>query len=114
MRSYEFLGILNSEIPEEEIDSTTEKIKEIITKQGGEVKNIKKWGKRRLAFEVKKTKKGFYVLLRFVCEPKAMKEINRDMKFVEGIQRYMIVVLAEGANISEFESDFEQREEAVQ
>ncbi len=92
-RDYELLVILNYEISDEDIETQLQRIREIITKKGGELKNVNKWGKRRLAYEINRAKKGFYLLVNFTCKPNAIREIEQELKFVEEINRFMTVVL---------------------
>lgn len=113
MRSYELLIILDSEIPEEEIDNHIDRLKDLITKKGCEIKDTNKWGKRRLAYEIKKSKKGFYLLLEFAAEPQVISELERDLKFVDGIERFMTVVRSDKAIGPEAKAELEFSEEAV-
>ena len=115
MRRYELLSILNSEITEEELDNMVEKITQGIKKEGVEIFGVDKWGKRRLAYEIKKSKKGFYFLVQFSCEQQTLREIEKSLKFIDGIERFMIVVLSEKANLSVVPETYssDNREEAV-
>ena len=114
MRKYELLVILNAEISEEDLENVVEKITQVIKKEGGEVSGVDKWGKRRLAYEIKKTKKGFYLLIQFSGEIRLLKEIERNLRFMEGIVRYMTVALSEKVDPSLSRSySAENREEAV-
>ena len=101
------------EIPDEELEKKIEKIKEIIAREGGEVKGTNIWGKRRLAYEIKKSKKGFYLLIQLTCEPHIVKEIEHGIKFIDGIQRFMTVV-ASGKRVTPIsETDLKKTEEAM-
>ena len=115
MRKYELLTILNAEISEEDIDNMIEKIKQAIKKEGVEIIGVDKWGKRRLAYEIKKSKKGFYLLIQFSCEQHDLREIDKGLRFIDGIERFMIVVLSEKASLSAASGAYssENREEAV-
>jgi small subunit ribosomal protein S6 len=106
MRKYELLIILNSEITEEELDNMIEKITQGIKKEGVEIIGVDKWGKRRLAYEIKK---------QFSCELQALREIEKGLKFIDGIERFMIVVLSDKADLSVSSGPYssENREEAV-
>ncbi|MBN2372799.1 30S ribosomal protein S6 [bacterium] len=111
--NYELLCILNSEIPDEDIETYIDKIKGIIVKEGGEVTNINKWGKRRLAYDIHKYKKGFYLLLQFLCDPQNVKEIGMDLKFVDNLERFMTVAISDKMASSGQEANLEQLEEAI-
>jgi len=100
MRKYELLIILNAEIAEEELDNLIERITQNINKEGIEISGIEKWGKRRLAYEIRKSKKGFYLLVQFSCEPQAVREIEKGLKFIDGIERFMTVVLSDNIDLS--------------
>lgn len=112
-KKYEMIVILNNDMTDEDIDKQLDKIKEVIAKESGEVKNINKWGKRRLSFELKKSKKGFYVLIQFSCEPNLVQDIGQALKFVDGVERFMTVVASDRGAASVAESDLENAEEAV-
>ena len=114
MRKYELLIILNAEIAEEELDNLIERITQSINKEGIEISGIEKWGKRRLAYEIRKSKKGFYLLVQFSCEPQAVREIEKGLKFIDGIERFMTVVLSDNIDLSASRAySSENREEAV-
>ncbi|MGA1796406.1 MAG: 30S ribosomal protein S6 [bacterium] len=114
MRRYELLVILNAEISEEDLEKVVDRITQVIKKEGGEVSGVDKWGKRRLAYEIKKTKKGFYLLVQFSGETRLLKEIERNLRFMEGIIRYMTIALSEKLDPSLSRSySAENREEVV-
>ena len=114
MRRYELLVILNADISEEDLDNLIERITKGIKKEGGDIYGVDKWGKRRLAYEIKKTKKGFYLLIQFTCKPEAVKEIERGLKFIDGIERFMTIVLSDKVDLSVSRSYFsEDKEEAL-
>ncbi|OGW73910.1 MAG: 30S ribosomal protein S6, partial [Nitrospirae bacterium RIFOXYC2_FULL_44_7] len=65
MNIYENIVILNASLSDEEIETASGKIKDLITNSGGEILKTDVWGRRKLAYEIKKQKKGFYLLLVF-------------------------------------------------
>ncbi|WP_028308968.1 30S ribosomal protein S6 [Desulfitibacter alkalitolerans] len=93
MRNYECMYILHPELSEEELNQHVEKFTSIITDQGGLVEKTDLWGRRRLAYEVKKLKEGYYVLVLFQGEPAAAQELERVFKITETVIRYLIVRL---------------------
>ena len=60
MRKYETIFILDPDLEEEQAQSVIEKVKGIITQTNGEILKVEDWGKRKLAYEVKKKPKGHY------------------------------------------------------
>lgn len=93
MNIYENMVILNAGISDEEAESAISKIKEIITGQGGEVLKVDVWGRRKLAYEIKKQKKGLFVLLFYKTPAKTIKKLEEFYKVFDVIIKYMIIKL---------------------
>jgi len=82
---------INPEIETENIDIIVERISGIITDQNGEVVNVDKWGKRKLAYEVNGNTEGFYVVIVFKADNEAITEIDRVLKITEEVLRFLLV-----------------------
>ncbi|MDW7655639.1 MAG: 30S ribosomal protein S6 [Bacillota bacterium] len=89
-RKYEAIYILNPVIGEEAINATTEKIQTLI-ESAATVEKIDVWGRRRLAYEIKDQKEGYYVLIDFSAETDFPKELERVLKITEGVLRYLVI-----------------------
>ncbi|MBP3215711.1 MAG: 30S ribosomal protein S6, partial [Clostridium sp.] len=68
-----------------------EKVKEQITRFGGEIKDIDEWGKKRLAYEIQKEKEGFYYFIHFEAEAAAPAEIESRIRIMEPVLRFLCV-----------------------
>ena len=95
MRKYEIIFIAQPDLDEENLNSVVEKIKGWITDGKGEVVSVDNWGKRRMAYRIRKQRDGQYVLITANLEPAAVKELSQNMRFVESIMRSMITVVEE-------------------
>ncbi|MCU1329872.1 MAG: ribosomal protein [Bryobacterales bacterium] len=95
MRVYENLFIVKPDATEEEIDALIEQMSGNITKTGGTVDKVDKWGKRRLAYRVEKNREGFYVLLQFTAEANAVKEVERRLRVQDAVIKFMTVRIDE-------------------
>ncbi len=97
MRTYEILFIIRPDIPEEEIDGLVDPLKSVVTAAGGAVDKVDKWGKRRLAYRVKKYREGFYVLLQFSTDKAAdtVKELERRLRVSDAIVKFLTVRIDE-------------------
>lgn len=95
MRIYENLFIVKPDATEEEIDLLIEQLSGHITKAGGTVDKVDKWGKRRLAYRVEKNREGFYVLLQFTAEATAVKEFERRLRVQDSVIKYLTVRIDE-------------------
>ncbi|MHB0997814.1 MAG: 30S ribosomal protein S6 [Armatimonadota bacterium] len=91
VRAYEALYIVHPELQDEAVTSSMEKYKSIIEEQGGEVQDVNRWEKRRLAYEVKGQREGIYVLMNFKAEAKVATELDRRFKIADDVIRHIIV-----------------------
>ncbi|HHU33203.1 MAG TPA: 30S ribosomal protein S6 [Clostridia bacterium] len=91
MRNYELMYIINKNVDDEQRPAVIEKYKQIILDNGGEVANVEEWGMRRLAYEVKKNREGYYVLMNFKSSTEACQELERLIKIDEAILKHLVV-----------------------
>lgn len=91
MRKYEVMYILRPDLQEEANKASVERFASIVTNDGGEMEKLQEMGKRRLAYEIKDQREGFYVLMNFKSEPQAVSELERVMKISDDVVRYLIV-----------------------
>ena len=92
MRNYEIAVVLH---PDLEIDlaTTLEKIEAIITKNGGKITKKDNWGKRKLAYKIKKQDWGIYVFYTVEIDPSKINKINQTLRITEEVIRYLIVAV---------------------
>ncbi|NCO83781.1 MAG: 30S ribosomal protein S6 [Nitrospirae bacterium CG_4_10_14_3_um_filter_44_29] len=93
MNIYENIVILNASLADEEIETASAKIKDLITNSGGEILNADVWGRKKLAYEIKKQKKGFYLFLVFKSPSAAVKKLENYYKTFEPVIKYMVIKL---------------------
>ncbi len=101
MRKYETIFILDPDLEEEQTQSVTEKVKGIITQANGEILKVEDWGKRKLAYEVKKKSKGHYFLIHFLGTPALLSELERNFRVMDAVIKYQSVRLGERETSSE-------------
>ena len=92
MREYELVLIINPELDDTETESLIEGVKSNIESNGGEVLKVDPWGKKRLAFPIKKNSDGYYVLLIFRSEPAFVPQLSNSFRVIESIIRHMMVL----------------------
>lgn len=95
MNIYENIVILNASLPDEEINASISKIKDIIVNAGGEVLTTDSWGRRKLAYEIKKQNKGFYTLLIYKTPSATIKKLEEFYKVFDPVIKYMIIKLGQ-------------------
>ncbi|MFW2491868.1 30S ribosomal protein S6 [Clostridium chromiireducens] len=91
MRKYETIFILNPSFDEETVKANIEKFKGVIENGGGTVDNVDFWGKRKLAYEIKKVGEGYYTLVSFTASPELPRELDRIFRITDGVIRHIIV-----------------------
>lgn len=95
LRKYELLYVLRHDSPAENTQATIDKIKDTITGQGGTILLHESWGKKKLAYEIKKLNKGIYQLTTFAGESSIIHEIERNLRINQEVLRWLTVQLEE-------------------
>ena len=95
MRKYEVIFIAHPDLDEENLNNVVEKVKGWIADDKGEVVSVDNWGKKKLAYRIRKQREGQYVLITANMEPASVKNLSQNMRFVESIMRSMITVVDE-------------------
>ena len=91
MRIYEIMFIVRPDVPEEDLDKLIAQFDGIVTSTGGKVQKAEKWGRRRLAYEVKRCREGQYVLFTIECDPPTVREFERRLKVVDQVVKFLTV-----------------------
>jgi small subunit ribosomal protein S6 len=89
LNKYETVFIVNPSIESEDIEKVIEDTQNLISGSGGTVIRVDKWGKKRLAYEVKGNRDGYYVLVDFEAEPQFIQRLGRYYGLTEEIIKYM-------------------------
>lgn len=98
MRPYETAFLIAPNLPEEETEKLIEKMAGIISKKKGKMVHLDKWGKRKLAYPIKKFEEAFYVFFLYEGEPSIPAELERIFKQTETVIRYLTIKLEEKEN----------------
>ncbi len=91
MKRYETIYIVNPNLDADSIKEVITKFSEQIKKLKGYIVKVNEWGKRRLAYEVKRFDKGYYVMLDFCGLPGVVKELERGLKLDDRVLKYLTV-----------------------
>lgn len=94
MKKYELVYIIHPDL-EDTLDKVTDKISEFINKKKGAIIKEDIWGKRKLAYPIKKNDFGIYVLLNFEADPKDMIELERLLNLSEEVIRHLLITVDE-------------------
>jgi small subunit ribosomal protein S6 len=91
MREYEVMVIFDPDTEERTVQPTLDKHLKVITKGGGTVDNVDIWGRRRLAYEIRKKSEGIYAVINLTAEPNDVKELDRQFTINESIMRTKVI-----------------------
>ena len=91
MRDYEVMVILDPSLEERTIEPSLDKYLNVIRTDGGTVENVDVWGRRRLAYEVKKNAEGIYAVITLKAEPATVKEFDRQLTLNESVLRTKVM-----------------------
>jgi small subunit ribosomal protein S6 len=93
VRTYEVIFILDPGLADDAVDGAINAARGVLTREGAEVAEVQKWGKKRLAYEVKKRREGHYVYFKVQAPPKAMAELSRHLKIAEPVLKHLQVLM---------------------
>jgi len=111
LKRYETLFIVQVDLPDDELNSLIERYGTIVTAFKGIIVKIDKWGKRKLAYEIKKQTNGFYVLIDFVGKRTVIEELERNFKIDDKILKYMTIMKDDKVDLAKIEKEKEKQEE---
>ncbi|HVN48324.1 MAG TPA: 30S ribosomal protein S6 [Bacteroidota bacterium] len=95
---YEATFIVNAALDDPQIDAAIEKVKEFIVKNGGEIVELTKWGRKRFAFPIKKKNNGFYAVIVFKSAGDLVGKLERAFQLDENFLRYLVIYLDKKAS----------------
>ena len=96
-KMYESAVLISAALEEDQIQSLISRIKELISSNDGEITDIEDWGRKRLAYMIKKSKIGYYIIFQFNAYPQIISTLEKFYKLDENILRYLTIKLTKNA-----------------
>jgi small subunit ribosomal protein S6 len=93
MRKYELVCIVHPDLDETAFNGIIEKVKGWVLETSGSVDKVEVWGRKRLAYTIKKQREGQYVLFNLGLEPTVTAGLEKNLRFLEPLIRYMLIVV---------------------
>ena len=90
MNKYESVVIINPSVEEEKVKELSQKFTDIINNDG-KVEKVEELGKKRLAYEVKKNKEGYYVVIYFEANPQLIAELERNYRIMDEVIKFITI-----------------------
>ena len=95
MRLYEIIYIMKPDVSEEDVDRFIAQMGGVVSSGGGQVQKTEKWGRRKLAYQVRHHREGYYVLTVVECDPPTLREFERILKVSEPVIKFLAVRIDE-------------------
>ena len=112
MRRYETIFIVDNDLSEEGRSPILEKLEDLIRQYNGLQVKVDEWGTKRLAYEIKKKARGYYVCLDYCGSGPLVNEIERFFRIDDRVLKYMTVVLDKDVDIENVKEEIAKAEEA--
>ncbi len=91
LRAYEVMVILDPSLDERTVAPSLDTYLNVVRQDGGQVESVDVWGKRRLAYEIKKNAEGIYAVIDLKAEPATVKELDRQLTLNESVLRTKVI-----------------------
>lgn len=95
MSNYEVVYIISPEVTDEDVPNTIDKISELVSKSGGNVTEVSQWGRRKLAYPIKRFTEGNYVLAQLELKPSLTKELEANLRLSNDVLRHLLIKLGD-------------------
>ena len=112
MRSYQSVLILKPDLDEAQVDQALEKIAQFLSKYNGSSLKVEKWGKKRLAYRVKKSRFGYYLNIYHTCESLKVSSLEADFKLYDLVLKFLVIRLEDNELERAMGREYEENSEA--
>jgi small subunit ribosomal protein S6 len=114
-REYETIYILRPDIDADGAEKIGSRLAEVVTRESGRLTKVEAWGRRRLAYDIGKQRRGVYMYLKYLGGGKVVSEIERNLRLADGVIKYQTVLVrsdveAAGVTIADEDVKFERLE----
>ncbi len=94
MRKYELVCIVQPDLDETAFNGVLDRVKGWVTEAGGSVDKVDVWGKRKLAYQIRKNREGNYVLFNLSLQPTTTAALEQNIRYTETVLRHMLTLVA--------------------
>ncbi len=98
VREYETIYLLKAETPDEQVEEIKERLRGVVSREGGKVIRFTNQGKRKTAFPVAKNAKALYMHCLYIGRPGLVQELERNLKMIDSVTKFQSVKLADGVD----------------
>ena len=91
MNKYELCVVVSAKLEDDARAETVERVKEMVTRFGGAISDVDEWGKKRLAYEIRKMHEGFYYFIHFDAEAGVPAQVEENVRIMDNVLRFLCV-----------------------
>ncbi len=102
-REYETIYIMRPDIDAESAEKVGTRLSEVVDREKGKLTKVELWGRRRLAYDIAKHRRGIYVYLKYLGDGKTVSEIERNLRLSDGVLKYQTVLVRNNVEVEKVE-----------
>jgi small subunit ribosomal protein S6 len=107
-REYETIYILRPDVAREQAERVSNRVQEVVAREGGKLTCVETWGRRQLAYRVAKYRRGIYVYVKYVGVGDLVSEIERNLRMLDDVIKYQTVKVRDGVDLASVAVDPER------
>jgi small subunit ribosomal protein S6 len=100
LREYEMVFVLASSADNAEAERLNAKVSEVVQSFGGKLLKLDNWGRRKLAYPIKKNSRGLFVYAKYVAQPGVVAEIERNLRIADSVLRFQSTLLNPAVDVA--------------
>ncbi len=113
MRRYESVWVVNGDLPDEEVKATIDKFSRILAANEGTLVGMEEWGRKKLAYKLQGTTRGYYVVVDYAGTPATVKELERNYRIDDRIIRYVTSKKSDKVNLEALQAEIAAKAQAA-
>jgi len=113
MRKYETVFILDPDVKDQARTDLFDRVKNIITKENGILLDFDEWGNKKLAYEIKKKLRGFYVCITYGGTGSLVKELERNLRLSDDVLKFMTLLLSDDVTVEQLEEEAKENQDKL-
>jgi len=113
MRKYETVFILDPDVKDQARTDLFDRVKNIIAKENGMLLDFDEWGNKKLAYEIKKKLRGFYVCITYGGTGHLVKEFERNLRLSDDVLKFMTLLLSDDVTVEQLEEEAKENQDKL-
>ena len=113
MRKYETVFILDPDVKDQARTDLFDRVKNIIAKENGILLDFDEWGNKKLAYEIKKKLRGFYVCITYGGTGSLVKELERNLRLSDDVLKFMTLLLSDDVTVEQLEEEAKEYQDKL-